>query len=212
METKSSKIFRRVPSQSRSRMLVHSVLAATRRILPSEDFRRFTTQKVADVAGIGIGSLYEYFYSKESILQFVLEREIDRNLAQFESRLEELQETDLGAISDSLIDHFFDYFYTQKRLMHNLLFSLPREVTAGVILQSRIQVTDKLEKLLVRRFAHLGAEPDLRARLFFVVNTTLECIHSYFFIEEQGTPLLTKQFYKENIRVIARAVLRQSSV
>jgi hypothetical protein len=192
-------------------MLVDSVLSATKKVLPTDEFRKLTTQKVAEVAGVGIGSLYEYFYSKESILRLLLEKEIDKNLLELEKRLDALKSQDLGTISDSLTDYFFDYFYSQKKLMHNLLFALPREMTAGVILNSRIQVVERLEKNLVKRLPFLKKESDFRSRLFFVVNTNLEGIHTYFFIEKQGLLLFDQATYKSHLRTVSRSILCENS-
>src|ERR1700761_6903658 len=59
---------RRPPRQERSRQLVADVLQAAIRVLTREGARRFTTIRVAEQAGISVGSLYQYFPNKEAIL------------------------------------------------------------------------------------------------------------------------------------------------
>jgi AcrR family transcriptional regulator len=59
---------RKEPKQARSMQLIEDVLEAAVRVLSREGTRRFTTARVADVAGVSIGSLYQYFPNKESIL------------------------------------------------------------------------------------------------------------------------------------------------
>ncbi|MFI4982457.1 MAG: TetR family transcriptional regulator [Nevskiales bacterium] len=59
---------RKRPRQERSALLVTAILEAAVRVLVREGARRFTTARVAEVAGISVGSLYQYFPNKEAIL------------------------------------------------------------------------------------------------------------------------------------------------
>jgi AcrR family transcriptional regulator len=59
---------RKQPKQERSRQLVVQILAAAGRVLARDGARRFTAARVADEAGVSVGSLYQYFPNKEAIL------------------------------------------------------------------------------------------------------------------------------------------------
>jgi len=59
---------RKQPRQARSRELVAAILEAATQVLEAEGAQRFTTARVAERAGISIGSLYQYFPNKASIL------------------------------------------------------------------------------------------------------------------------------------------------
>ena len=59
---------RRQPQQARSSDLVAAILEAALQVLAKEGFHRFTTARVADKAGVSVGSLYQYFPNKASIL------------------------------------------------------------------------------------------------------------------------------------------------
>jgi AcrR family transcriptional regulator len=66
---KSSEISaRKVPRQARSARLVADTLEAAVRILRRDGAQRFTAARVAEAAGISVGSLYQYFPNKEAIL------------------------------------------------------------------------------------------------------------------------------------------------
>jgi AcrR family transcriptional regulator len=67
---------RRRPSQSRSKVLVDAIIQACRQILAEEGVERLTTNRIAEVAGVTIGSLYQYFPNKEAILANLFAREI----------------------------------------------------------------------------------------------------------------------------------------
>jgi AcrR family transcriptional regulator len=59
---------RKQPRQARSTRLVADILEAAARVLAKEGAPRFTTARVAEAAGVSVGSLYQYFPSKEAIL------------------------------------------------------------------------------------------------------------------------------------------------
>lgn len=59
---------RKQPKQARSTGLVAAILEAAAHILAKEGAARFTTARVAEKAGVSIGSLYQYFPNKAAIL------------------------------------------------------------------------------------------------------------------------------------------------
>jgi AcrR family transcriptional regulator len=65
---------RKRASQERSRATVDALIEATARILVREGFDRASTNRIAEVAGVSIGSLYQYFPGKEALVAAVMER------------------------------------------------------------------------------------------------------------------------------------------
>jgi AcrR family transcriptional regulator len=65
---------RKKASQERSRATVDSLVEATARILVKEGFDKASTNRVAELAGVSVGSLYQYFPSKEALVATVIER------------------------------------------------------------------------------------------------------------------------------------------
>jgi AcrR family transcriptional regulator len=59
---------RKQPQQVRSAELVAAILEAAVQVLASEGAARFTTARVAERAGVSVGSLYQYFPNKAAIL------------------------------------------------------------------------------------------------------------------------------------------------
>jgi AcrR family transcriptional regulator len=59
---------RKEPRQARSAELVSSILEAAVQVLAKEGAQRFTTARVAEKAGVSVGSLYQYFPNKAAIL------------------------------------------------------------------------------------------------------------------------------------------------
>ena len=59
---------RKEPKQARSNDLVTAILQAAIQVLAQEGAQRFTTARVAERAGVSVGSLYQYFPNKAAIL------------------------------------------------------------------------------------------------------------------------------------------------
>jgi AcrR family transcriptional regulator len=64
---------RKLASQRRSRITVDALLGATARILIKDGYDRASTNRIAHAAGVSIGSLYQYFPSKEALVAAVSE-------------------------------------------------------------------------------------------------------------------------------------------
>jgi len=73
---------RKAPTQERAHRTVEALLDATAQVLASEGWHKTTTNKVAERAGTSIGTLYEYFPSKEALVTAVIERLSERLVAE----------------------------------------------------------------------------------------------------------------------------------
>ncbi|MDY0870670.1 TetR/AcrR family transcriptional regulator [Dongia rigui] len=74
---KAKAAMRKEPSQSRSKATVEAIIEAATRILSVEGWAGFNTNKVAEAAGVSIGSLYQYFPSKLSLVEAIRRRHIE---------------------------------------------------------------------------------------------------------------------------------------
>lgn len=66
---------RKLPAQARSAATVSAILEAAARILETRGFPGYTTNAVAERAGVSIGSLYQYFPNKDALTAALIERE-----------------------------------------------------------------------------------------------------------------------------------------
>jgi AcrR family transcriptional regulator len=72
---------RKRPRQVRAQATVNAILEATVQVLDREGLEAATTTRIADVAGVSIGSLYQYFSHRDAILNALQDREFERALA-----------------------------------------------------------------------------------------------------------------------------------
>ncbi|HEY6037196.1 MAG TPA: TetR/AcrR family transcriptional regulator [Kofleriaceae bacterium] len=72
---------RKLPTQERARRTYSAILEAGARILERQGYEALTTNHVADLAGVGIASLYEYFPNKHALVAEIVRHVLEELLA-----------------------------------------------------------------------------------------------------------------------------------
>jgi AcrR family transcriptional regulator len=85
---------RKRPRQSRSEATVDALVTAAVRVIRRDGYERASTNRIADVAGVSVGSLYQYFPSKASLVAHALERRIDHMGQMVERAFDEVASLD----------------------------------------------------------------------------------------------------------------------
>lgn len=116
---------KKVPLQARSRATYDSLLDAAARLLEQRGYAALTTNHVAELAGVAIGSLYEYFPSKEVIVAELVRRtmaELAQEIADsFRASIE--QGFALGLAG--WVEHCFSALGRRARLIRVFWMSVP---------------------------------------------------------------------------------------
>lgn len=116
---------RKKPRQARSRALVEAILDATARVLIHDGFARTTTNRVAERAGVSVGSLYQYFPSRESLVAALAHRHSERLKSTLETALE-AGSPNLKAALVSLLDVVIRAHQISPKLTAALSGEVPR--------------------------------------------------------------------------------------
>lgn len=85
-----AKIQLKSPTQERSRQTVATILEACAQLLVKESFYEITTDKVAKEAGVSIGSLYQFFGNKESVVLALIKKIHDEDKVTISERVRSL--------------------------------------------------------------------------------------------------------------------------
>jgi AcrR family transcriptional regulator len=93
---------RKKPAQARSKATVDAIIEAAARILSSNGWAGFTTNKVAAAAGVSIGSYYQYFPDKHSLIEAIRTRHLDDCLSTLKIAVE--GEKPLSVFVEQLVD------------------------------------------------------------------------------------------------------------
>lgn len=78
---------RRSPRQERSQFTVDAIFEAVARIVATQGEGALTTNRIAELAGVSVGSLYQYFPSKDAILLAMLDQHCDRVMLELDALL-----------------------------------------------------------------------------------------------------------------------------
>jgi AcrR family transcriptional regulator len=97
-----------LPLQSRSAASVDAILEATIQVLLAVGKEQLTTTKVAARAGVSVGTLYQYFPNKSSLLQSVLKQHFAHVLDAVETVCEQQKGASLRSMATNLIIAFLD--------------------------------------------------------------------------------------------------------
>jgi len=72
---------RKAPRQARSRLTVEALLDAAAQVFERHGYAAGTTNRIAERAGVSIGSLYQYYPNKDAILVALVEQHLDEGAA-----------------------------------------------------------------------------------------------------------------------------------
>ena len=117
---------RKDASQERSRATVDALIEATARILVREGFDKASTNRIAEVAGVSVGSLYQYFPSKEALVTAVIERHQQEILQTVRKELAEVMTQPVGSAVRKLIAVAIEAHRVNPRLHRVLAEQIPR--------------------------------------------------------------------------------------
>jgi AcrR family transcriptional regulator len=97
---------RKSPVQARSMASVEAILDATIQVLLAVGKDRLTTTRVAQRAGVSVGTLYQYFPNKSALLKAVLERHLDAVVEAVEQVSREQRGKSLSEMGAALVTAF----------------------------------------------------------------------------------------------------------
>lgn len=161
---------RKRPVQGRSRVTVEAILEAAARLFVRLGYANTTTNGIAELAGVSVGSLYEYFPNKGSILLALLTRQVDATLLLMRARLEAVRGGSLEQIVATIARTVIEAHYKELALNRLLIASMTR------VAQWRHmeQVSFSAAELMRDALAHLIDDPVRLEHAAFTVETLVE--------------------------------------
>ncbi len=112
---------RKQPRQSRSRALVDAVVEATARLMASEGVAAVTTARVAELAGVSIGSLYQYFPAREALIAAVVDHKIATDQALARPFVEALVQASLDEAICGLVELLMRFYRDETQLYREMI-------------------------------------------------------------------------------------------
>jgi AcrR family transcriptional regulator len=167
----------RKPRQERSRETVEAILVAATQILVRNGYTRTTTNQIAETAGVSVGSLYQYFPSKDAIAVELLRRNRERLSARIAACVAEASETTFYGVVHALVSTLLEDdeidIELRRILIERVVRTPARREAAGF--------EEGIEKLIagaLRAYADRIAIDDFDLAAFVLVRAVLAVVQS----------------------------------
>lgn len=200
---------RREPTQARAQQTIQTLFKAAAQILDKEGEAGLTTNKVAAAAGFSIGTLYQYFPSKEVLVRAMAARGQDLVLQELEGYLSALetradvQQMDGRELLGKAIHILLHGFAKGKGLSQTLIrlgWTLEKpDETANAVRQ----VADRLA-IFFERIAHPALQLPSTAQMFVLTRSVIGTLRS---ASLEKSPLLGSPAFEQALTQMAWALL-----
>lgn len=142
---------RRVPSQRRSRERVERMLASATSLIAQKGSDAMRMSEVAELAGVSIGSLYQFFPDKAAIIRTLAERYNAQGLVCVQAELAPVRsEAELRVALDRVVDGYYEMFLAEP-VMRDLWWATQADKTLQDVDDADMQAhTALLRDVLVR--------------------------------------------------------------
>jgi AcrR family transcriptional regulator len=166
---------RKQPRQARSRFLVDTIIEAAARVFEAHGYDQTTTNRIAEVAGVSIGSIYQYFPNKDALITALHEHHLLEVLALVRSAIDESEGRTLLQSVASMVAACAAHHRERPCLQQLLHAEHPtlerRDSDAGR------RIVEATVRLLERHRAEIR-QPDLQVAAFVVLRMFEELIHA----------------------------------
>ena len=150
---------RKTPVQARSTVTVQAISEATIQVLLNQGVERLTTTRVAERAGVSVGTLYQYYPNKRSLLSAVLENHLNKVAARVEGACENARNKPLAGMIKEMVEAFVDA-KLQRADISVALYRISTEV-GGPALAKRIgQRLRKAVEAMLETATDIKSPPD----------------------------------------------------
>lgn len=119
---------RKSPKQARAKETVDAIVTAAARILEQDGYERTNVNRVAERAGVSVGSLYQYFPTKEALVVEVARRLSQQMVDVFQDGLAETAHLEMRETIRAVVARAVRAFRVNPRLRAVVLEELPQHL------------------------------------------------------------------------------------
>jgi AcrR family transcriptional regulator len=168
---------RKQPRQARAKETVDLLLDATARLLIKDGYDKISTNRIASKAGVSIGSLYQYFPSKEALVAALVDRYIADTSAICEGALERTRGRPIAEAVRATIEALIATNSFNPRLRIVILEQVPRVGRLQKLSEQHTATTALVARVLSERKAELRVT-DIELAAFMVVEAANALINA----------------------------------
>jgi AcrR family transcriptional regulator len=150
---------RKTPVQERSTATVEAISAATIQVLLTHGAERLTTTRVAERAGVSVGTLYQYYPNKQSLLFAVLENHFNNVASRVEAACEHASRKPLKEMIQEMVEAFVDA-KMERAEISAALYRVAPDVGGPALLKRIGQRTRKAVEAALETAPDIKSPPD----------------------------------------------------
>ena len=182
---------RRTPRQSRAEETVAAILVVAVQVLEGGGLAAFTTNAVAERAGVSIGTLYQYFADKQALLRALAESEIRRTLTAIAAALRGAAQATGEQRVRAMVRALVNAFSGRQRARRAVIESILAQGTSSETMQPIMTFLAESEGMLIR----------LTREQRFVLSRALMGVVRAAVVEEQPF-FKSRSFEDETVRLV----------
>ncbi|MGH7857758.1 MAG: TetR/AcrR family transcriptional regulator [Candidatus Binatia bacterium] len=194
---------RKVPRQARSRETFDAIVEACARLLRAGDYAAVTTNHIAERAGVSIGTLYEFFPNKESIIATLTERRLSALLAELSEGVEVALGLDEREGAEFLIRRIVEAVSAEREL-YQVLFRQAPFVQQLSTTRRAMAAFFELGRMGAERARARVNLPSLEADTWLISRMVYNAVLEIAFFEEEGIDrkVLTDELVRLTFRML----------
>jgi AcrR family transcriptional regulator len=150
---------RKTPVQARSTVTVEAISEATIQVLLSHGAERLTTTRVADRAGVSVGTLYQYFPNKQSLLYAVFEDHLAKVASAVEAACDRACHQPLADMLRQVVEAFVDV-KIERMDISVALYKVSADVGGAELVKKMSQRYRKVIEAMLRTATDTESLPD----------------------------------------------------
>lgn len=140
----------RKPKQERAVLTVNSIVEASARCIAKHGIANTTTQHIAKLAGVSVGSIYEYFSNKEEIFDSLIERFVAEIADMIKPKIAELAPNEIDVIVTEILNSIRVLLISND----NLYLDAAQQIFQVDIQSYIMPLTDVLSELILQFVMH----------------------------------------------------------
>ena len=198
---------RKTPLQARSAATVTAIFEATIQVLLAEGGSRLTTTRIAERAGISVGTLYQYFPHKQALLYALVQQHMEAFADEFEAACLKHRHQPMESMVEGLVHAFLDIKIRQPQATR-ALYKIAAELDTDEL---RIGTSRRLQEASAQLLtsapdAQFGDLPEVCFTLLTAMNGTTRAVFEFGAQPRQVNKLRTQ------LLVLCRSYLQASKV
>jgi AcrR family transcriptional regulator len=150
---------RKTPVQARSTVTVEAISEATIQVLLNHGAERLTTTRVAQRAGVSVGTLYQYYPNKQSLLFAVLENHLNHVMEKVEAACESACHNPLAEMIREMVEAFVDA-KMERADISVALYRVSADLGGPALLKRINQRSRKAVEAMLETAPDIKAPPD----------------------------------------------------